>query len=679
MTGGVLAAKFRRDLRHRPAQLVAVVALVMLGVALFGASYDAYKNLDGGYRALFDRYRFADITLAGGDAEAIAREAARTGGVAAAATRTVADVPLRMPDGATMVGRVVGMPAGTQPAVDRVKLRDGAYLDASAPDGVLAEKHIADHAHLRPGSKVQVWRDGAWHGVAVRGTATSPEYLWPARDRQEPLPAPGSFGVLFAPEPLARRIAASASVQGPNQVVVHYTRDGREDAARLDAALTATARRYGAPDAVTRADQPSNAALGEDIKGFSELAYLFPALFLMAAGVAIYVVLTRRVARDRSLIGMLRANGFPRRTVLAHYLATGVVVGLAGAAPGVLLGLALAGTVTRAYTGAIGIPDAQVSVRAGTVLTGVAFALAAGVLAALAPAVAAARVPPAEAMRGAVPSGRGGRGVLARVERLLPVTRRLPAGAWLVLRGPARQPRRTSYTALGVVLALVLILVSWGMLDTSKATVARQFDRIQRQDAELTLAPGTGSGSVPRSGSGSGSGSGSVPVPSVLADLARQPGVSAAEPSANVPVSLEAGGRAYSTALVGLRRDTSMHRFLTSAGARPLPARGLLLGSAMRDRLGLKAGDRLTVRPSTPAGPRAGRRRGSRWPGSWTSRSARSRTPRSGRPRRSRPASARRPCSCGSRTAPTGTRWNGPSRPVRAWSPTPTRGRSSGP
>ncbi|MFC6930333.1 hypothetical protein ACFQHO_08320 [Actinomadura yumaensis] len=201
MTGGVLAAKFRRDLRHRPAQLVAVVALVMLGVALFGASYDAYKNLDGGYRALFDRYRFADITLAGGDAEAIAREAARTGGVAAAATRTVADVPLRMPDGATMVGRVVGMPAGTQPAVDRVKLRDGAYLDASAPDGVLAEKHIADHAHLRPGSKVQVWRDGAWHGVAVRGTATSPSTCGPRGTARNRCPRPGASASCSPPSP----------------------------------------------------------------------------------------------------------------------------------------------------------------------------------------------------------------------------------------------------------------------------------------------------------------------------------------------------------------------------------------------------------------------------------------------------------------------------------------------
>ncbi|HEU5031091.1 MAG TPA: FtsX-like permease family protein, partial [Spirillospora sp.] len=578
----VLTVKLRRDLRRRPAQLVSVVVLVMLGVALFGASYDAYKNLDSGYQRLFERYRFADLTLSGGDTAAIARAAAAEPGVAATAARTVADVPMRMPDGSTLVGRVVGMPAGSQPAVDKVKVLKGRYLDASAPAGVLAEKHIADHARLRPGAKVAVWHGGAWQQVDVRGTASSTEYLWPAASRQDALPAPGSFGVLFAPEPLAEKIAGTSA---PNQVAVYYTAAGRGRAGGLDAALTAAARGHGAGAAVTRADQPSNASLGEDIKGFAELAVLFPLLFLAAAGVAVYVVLTRRVARDRVVIGTLRASGFRRRTLVAHYLATGLAAGLAGAVPGVVAGVLLAGTVTRLYGDAIGLPETFVSVRAATVAAGLGYGLAAGALAALAPALSAARVPPAEAMRGIVPSA-GGRGVLARlgrlgrlgrVGRLARLGRAVPAGAWLVLRGPSRQFRRTLYTMTGVILALVLILVSWGMLDSSKATVSRQFDQVQRQDAELTLAGPAG--------------------PGALAALAATPGVRAAEPSAQVQATVTAGGKAYSTALVGYRPGTAMHRFLTpGGGARALPASGVLLGDAMRGRLGVGAGDRVTLR-----------------------------------------------------------------------------------
>ncbi|TYB41429.1 ABC transporter permease [Actinomadura chibensis] len=569
----VLTVKLRRDLRRRPAQLVAAVALVMLGVALFGASHDAYENLDQGYRAAFARYRFADLTLRGGDAAAIAADARTRPGVAAATARTVADIPLRMPDGDTLVGRVVGLPAGAQPAVNRVKVLRGGYLDAAAPAGVLAERHIADHARLRPGSAVSVWDGRAWRPVTVRGTASSPEYLWPAASRQDALPAPGSFGVLFVPEPLARRLAGT---QGPNEVNVYYTAAGRGRAARLDAALTAAARAHGAASAETRADQPSNAALSEDIKGFSELAVVFPLLFLAAAGVAVYVVLTRRVARDRVVIGTLRASGFRRRAVVAHYLATGLATGLAGSALGAAAGLPLAGTVTRLYGDAIGLPDTTVSARATTVLAGLAFGLVAGGLAALAPAVAAARVPPAEAMRGSVPAARGG-GLRARLGRAAPAAGRLPAGTWLVLRGPTRRLGRTLYTMTGVVLALVLILVSWGMLDSSRATVSRQFDVVQRQDAELTLArPGDAA---------------------ALRAVSDAPGVRAAEPSARLPVTITAGGASYSTAVVGLPARTRMHRFLTPGGGeRALPARGALLGAALRDRLGLRPGDPVTLR-----------------------------------------------------------------------------------
>ncbi|MWA00505.1 FtsX-like permease family protein [Actinomadura sp. LD22] len=575
----VLTVKLRRDLRRRPAQLVSVVVLVMLGVALFGASYDAYRNLDSGYQRLFERYRFADLTLSGGDTAAIAAAAAAEPGVAATAARTVADVPMRMPDGGTFVGRVIGMPAGSQPAVDKVQVLRGRYLDASAPAGVLAEKHVADHARLRPGARVAVWHGGAWQPLEVRGTASSTEYLWPAASRQDALPAPGSFGVLFVAEPLAERIAGTSA---PNQVAVYYTAAGRRHTGWLDAALTAAARRHGAGAAVTRADQPGNATLAEDIKGFAELAVLFPLLFLAAAGVAVYVVLARRVARDRVVIGTLRASGFRRRTLVGHYLATGLAAGLAGAVPGAAAGVLLAGTVTRLYGEAIGLPETFVSVRAATVAAGLGYGLAAGALAALAPALSAARVPPAEAMRGIVPSA-GGRGALARlgrlgrIGRLRRVGRAVPAGAWLVLRGPSRQFRRTVYTMSGVVLALVLILVSWGMLDSSKATVSRQFDQVQRQDAELTLAGPAG--------------------PAALAALATVPGIRAAEPSAQVQATVTAGGKAYSTALVGYRPGTAMHRFLTpGGGARALPARGVLLGRAMRGRLGVTAGDRVTLR-----------------------------------------------------------------------------------
>ncbi|MBT8225730.1 MAG: ABC transporter permease [Dactylosporangium sp.] len=576
-----LTRKLLRDLRRGPAQLLAVVALVALGVALYGASYDAYRNLDASYNAIFDRYHFADLTIVGGDAPAIATEVATIDGVATVATRTVADTPLRLADGKTLTGRVIGLPTTGQPPINQVEVESGSYLDPSRAGGVLAESHLADQADLSEDSTVEIWVGGTWQPLTVLGTVASPEYLWPAASRQDVLPAPGTFGVLFVPESLARQVLgpepAEATQTGPNEVTVYYTPAARDDASELDARLAALAQRHGAADVVPRDDQPSNATLALDIKGFEELAIMFPVLFLTAAGLATYVVLTRRVARDRAIIGMMRASGFRRRTVLGHYLTTGLLCGLAGSVIGVLLGIAAAGTVTRLYIEAIGVPLTLVSIRASTVLGGLAFGLVAGALSALAPALAASRVPPAEAMRGVVPSTRGGRGLLARLERWIPATRRLPAAAWFVLRGPTRHPRRTLYTEIGVVLALVLILVSWGMLDTVRATMARQYDQVQRQDAQLVLDRPADA--------------------AILDDLAGVPGVAAVEPITERPITLEAGSKTYATALLGLRPDTTMHTFLDpDGGTRPLPATGVLLGTALREDLGVNSGDRVSLR-----------------------------------------------------------------------------------
>ena len=46
----MLRRKLRRDLRRQRAQFGAVALTVMLGVALFGATFEAYRGLRSSYR-----------------------------------------------------------------------------------------------------------------------------------------------------------------------------------------------------------------------------------------------------------------------------------------------------------------------------------------------------------------------------------------------------------------------------------------------------------------------------------------------------------------------------------------------------------------------------------------------------------------------------------------------------
>ena len=380
------------------------------------------------------------------------------------------------------------------------------------------------------------------------------------------LVAPDDFAVVFVPEPLAERLAHT----GPNQVTVYF--DGGAPDPGLERRLSAAAYAAGG-SATTRAEQPSNSALQQDVKGFGALAVMFPLLFLLAGGLASSVVLTRIVAAQRPIIGMLRAAGLPRGAVLRHYLGFGLVAGLGGGVAGALAGVLLAGQLTHVYTRELSIPIAVTRLSAWTPLVGIAFGLVTGVLASAAPALAAARIPPAEAMRRFAPA-RGGRRTAA--ERLLPPLRRLPARWKLVLRGVERNPRRTLATALGVVLALTLVLVSWGMIDTVDTIAQRQFTQVERQDAQVSYS---GPATTRR-----------------LRELASVPGVARVEPQARVPVVIGHGSARYPTVLVALQPRTRMHAFFVDGGGTAtLPATGVLAGSALRERLHLRAGDLVTL------------------------------------------------------------------------------------
>jgi putative ABC transport system permease protein len=561
----LLERKLVRDIGRRRWQFFAIVATVFLGVALFGASYDAYRNLTASYAELFRRTHFAALTADGGDPDAVAAALRDVDGVGAVQARRVADLPFRVGQ-RTFIGRLVGWMPGEEPAVNDVLLLSGTRPAAADGGGVVVERHMAEAFDLAPGDRFEVRTADGWQPLTVTGVGASPEYVWPARSRQEVFTLPDQFGVAFGAGDLVQALPPSSVT---SEVVA--TTLGPPDDAGVLANLRRAALGAGAADTFTQAEQPSNATLDEDIQGFGEMSLLFPLMFLTAAGLATYVLLSRLILAQRQQVGLLLACGFGRRRVFLHYLGFGLLVGLLGAATGALAGLLLAGAITRVYTGVIGIPIAVVEFRPVTFLLGLAFGAVAGAVAALIPALRAARMSPAAAMSAATGSGTGSRSLL---ERAVPPLARLPARWRMVVRGIGRSRVRSVSTIVGVMIAVTLVLVSWAMIDTVGVLIDQQFGQAERQDAMLALPGGV--------------------TDAALGNVRALPGVAAAEPLARLEATIVHGDKRYSTSLMALPADTTMHRFL---GAPPegLRADGMLVGSALRALLSVDIGDEVTL------------------------------------------------------------------------------------
>ena len=543
-------------------QFMAVGVTVVIGVMMFAATYDSYLNLTASYEQTYERLDFADMTITGGD-EDLPHTLSGIDGVQTVTVRHSADLPITIGID-TLRGRLIGTPTTGQPDINKLDVQEGEYLSSGGEFEALAEVHVARTFDLDVGDTFTVII-GPGQKFSVDGIAASAEYIWPAASTQEIFPNPEQFGVFFVDENLVSQLPDSVSVR--ETLVLYGPEVVAED---VDALVHDAASQAGATSIITQADQPSNSTLQLDVEGFGEMAIMFPILFLTAAGMAVYVLLTRIVFSQRAIIGTLRASGMEPRELRRHYLGYGLWIGAVGATIGVLLGMVAGALMTGMYTGLLDIPDSVVVFRPLTAVIGLLFGVVAGTLSALVPARAAYKIAPAEAMRGEAPLMTGGKSTL---EKVIPPLSKLPVRTRMTLRGIGRSKRRSLSTVLGVILALILILASGGMIDSVVNMIDKQFNEIALQDASAIA---------------------SVPVTTeLIASINAVPTVTRAEPVTAFSTSITRNGDTYATTLQGFENGTHMHGWTNPS--RDLPSEGFLAGKGLADRLGVSIGDTIEI------------------------------------------------------------------------------------
>ncbi|MDR7544595.1 MAG: ABC transporter permease, partial [Armatimonadota bacterium] len=563
----VLALKLIRDLWQSRWQHLAVGTMVLLGVAFFDAAYMTYRNLEASYATSYRRLRFEDFSVTFHAApEQAADRVRRIPGVTAVEGRLVEDVIIELPGRSTkkLVGRLIGVPADRRPAVNDMFVTRGRYLSSRTAREILLESSFAKFHRVDPGDVLDVVRGGGRARLRVAGIVQSPEYVYVVRSKQDIMPFPEAFGVMFI----------SGDVLGPlvgKTGLINEVHGTVVDPARLPAIMREAKRllaAYGAQDPVPRHDQPSYQLLDQDLQGFRAYSVLFPLLFLSVAGLTVYTLLTRMIHLQRPTIGLLRALGLARRQVVTHYLGAAALVGIAGSAWGTLAGQWLAALTTRWYASFLSVPYVMAIPRWGVMaagfLIGAGSCLAAGIL----PARATARMEPVEALRKAAPEA----GRVVTLDRLLPGLGRLALVWRLPWRNLLRHPRRTASTLFGVGAAMALIMTAQGLLDSSEAALDLLLRRLIQDDVRVEFA--------------------TQQDLTVVNRVRSWPGVVWAEGVLELPAELQRGPVTYSALLVGLQPDSRLQRLLAEDGSPVrLDGRGLILGQTLRAKLHVAPGD----------------------------------------------------------------------------------------
>lgn len=564
----MLDRKLVRDLRRMWAQALAIALVMASGVATFVLASGAYHSLEETRAAYYLRYRFADVFAEVRRApKSVTEQILAIPGVAAAEPRIT---HLALLDVAGLAepatGRAVSLPDLAEAHLNLLHLREGRLPERERPDEVTINEAFAKAHDMRIGSTFKALLNGKKRELKVVGVALSPEFIY-ALGPGDLMPDDRRFAILWMSE---KALAALFDLDGAfNDVAVKLLPFASEAAVteRLDDILA----RYGGTGAQGRKDQLSHAFLDAELRQLDALRRVMPPIFLLVSAFLINMTLSRMVALEREQIGLLKALGFGQVTIAGHYIKIVLAITVVGIGIGFAAGIWLGQGLTRLYGAFFHFPflifrhDADVYAVAGlvTVLAAIAGALkAVREVLALAPAIA--MQPPAPTRY---------RRLFWKERAPLFQASRLTV---MALRHIVRRPLRAAATALGIAMAVGLLVTALLSFDSVEQMVDIAFFRTDRQHATLTFTD--------------------EKSPRALQAVERLPGVLRAEPYRSVAVRLSNGHLSRQTSIIGKPREMDLSRVLDLAFELVrLPASGLVINERVAQMLRLRRGDLVEV------------------------------------------------------------------------------------
>lgn len=572
-----LDRKLIRDVSRLRGQVITIGLVVACGIASYVTMRTAFDSLLYSRDSYYERYRFADVFASLKRApESMKSEISAIPGVSVVETRVVKQVlvPIegqaRPATGSIVSVQIEGGQSERGARASRlndVYISRGRGLDPARSDEILLLDGFAEAHGFKPGDSLSVVINGTLRDLRIVGIAMSPEYVLAMTPGQFTYD-PAKVAVIWMNRSV---LEAAYQMKGAFNDVALTLQPGaqaRKVIARLDQLLEP----YGAIGAITRSKQPSNFMLNGELDQLRAMANFVPFLFLFVAALLVNVVLSRLIQLQRQQVATLKAIGYGDFAVGFHYLKLVGVIVLSGAVLGVVLGGYLGSELLDLYTGIYyRFPRPEYRLELDVVSFALLVSLGSAVVGAFFAVRNVVTLPPAQAMQPPAPA-RYRPSLLKRL-RIEPL---FDPAFRMIWREVERRPVRLLLSALGIALAVGILVVGRYTYDAVEQLMEVQFHRAMREDVTLTFA-----NALPDR---------------AIAELKSIRGVLRAEGLRTVGVRFRSGHRQRDGAIMGYPVDCQLRFLLDKNGVKTtVPEQGVILTDKLAEILAVTAGDRLVV------------------------------------------------------------------------------------
>ena len=457
-----------RDLRSRWLQVAAIALIIALGTGIFaglgGQETWRIASMDLNYQRLhLHDLRVSLTTGSFVDQDEVLAALDGIDGIARVEPRLVMDT---LVDASTaeqtilVTGRLIGVDASAGgPFGDRIHLYDGRSLAARDGNVAVLEMKFARYYGLEPGAQLALI---GGIELDVVGLGLSPEFFMIVPEQVAfAVQGEASLAVIYVPLPTAQAIYQRPGMANDLRIQLVDGADAAAVRAAVERRLRDDFPTVGS-QITAGEDDPVRALLYADAQEDQEMLNLIAFFFLFGAALAAFNLAGRIVESQRRQIGIGMALGAPRRWLAVRPLLVGLQIALIGTLLGLPLGLAFTRLFGFAMEEFVPMPySAGTLVHPPSFLLASALGIVLPLLATLIPVWQAVRAQPLEALHGHLTAKSSG---LNRWLKGL----RLPGDtfAQMPLKNVLRSPKRTLLTVLGVAVAIALLFIFLGLLDT---------------------------------------------------------------------------------------------------------------------------------------------------------------------------------------------------------------------
>ena len=316
-----LTKKLWRDMRQNAMQFVAIVLLCALGTWVFSGLDGTWRMIELSAETYFTQTRLADFWVNVSDAQKSDVDNLRNvQGVDAVQARFTAEMDA--PDYGDGVSLLVHAYQG-EPHINVPLIRQGAALNEGDLRGCLVDESFARAHNLQVGDSLKLTLNKTDYTFWVRGLALSSEQVITTKDV---MPDPATYGYA---------VLNWQSLPGMPLNDITVTVDPGADGAAVERRIQALL-----PDALvlTQQTHASTQRTRSEVTMFRNLTLVFPVLAFSVAAMIVLTTLTRMIENQRGQIGTLKALGYGKNRIRAHYVNYALVPSLFGALLGLFVG-----------------------------------------------------------------------------------------------------------------------------------------------------------------------------------------------------------------------------------------------------------------------------------------------------------------------------------------------------